>query len=71
MKQIIIFIIALSLTACEAYGDKYDGLIVVDGNGNKYQLKHRIADVYFVHNITEAQEDNPYVNQANSKMVNK
>ena len=70
MRQFIILIIALSLTACGAYGDKYDGLIVVDGNGNKYQLKHRGGDLYFVSSISEQQKYNPYVNQANSKMVN-
>jgi hypothetical protein len=29
-------------------GDRYDGKIVKDKDGNIYQLKHNIGDTYFV-----------------------
>lgn len=70
MKCIIVLVLALSLAACGVYGDKYDGLIVVDGNGTKYRLKHRIADVYFVEDLT-VKDENTAVNQANTKLLGK
>ena len=70
MKLEIILAVALALllTACN---DKQDQLIVVDGNGKKYMLKHHLGDTYFVRELSGITEANDYVKQANSKLESK
>lgn len=68
LKIILSVAFALLLTACN---DKQDNLIVVDGNGNKYMLKHHLGDTYFVREISGVTEVNDYVKQANSKLESK
>lgn len=54
------------LTGCG--GDKYDQLIVVDGNGQKYVLRHNIGDNYFINKIPD-DSTNSYISEANSKII--
>jgi hypothetical protein len=69
MKTLLsIVLFAVFLVGCEGTtGNKYNQLIVEDGNGQKYVLRHNIGDNYF---ISEIPEDihNLYTVEANSKI---
>lgn len=47
-KKFVFFTLIASVLVSACDGDKYDGLRVVDGEGNVYVLEHSIYDVYFV-----------------------
>lgn len=66
MKKVILFSFCLALFGCGSYGDKYDGLLVADGDGNIYTLKHRLLDVYFV---TKMEKDNGIHAEANKNLL--
>jgi len=51
MKLLTVSAVILLLSGC-SYGDKYDNLKVVDGNGRVLQLKWRFGDNYFVHDLS-------------------
>lgn len=51
------------------YGEKYDGLLVQDGDGNVYKLKHRLLDVYFIQ--IQNQDENGAHDEANKKLIEK
>ena len=68
LKTFLAVALALLLTACN---DKQDNLIVVDGNGQKYMLKHNLGDTYFVRELSGITEVNDYVKQANGKLESK
>lgn len=70
MKLLSILIITLSLSACGVVNDKYDGLIVIDGNGKKYSLKHSFMDAYFIKEIAP-ESKSTYTQEANSKLEGK
>ena len=61
----------LAVTGCT--GDKYDGLLVVDGDGKIYSLEHSIGDVYFVMDMDKATvtKYTKEVIEANNKLKNK
>ena len=67
MKLFSILIIILALSACGVVNDKYDGLVVVDGNGNRYQLKHNYMDTYFIRELPQ-KSDKDWIQDANSKL---
>ncbi len=71
MKLLSIFIITLALSACGAVNDKYDGLIVIDGSGNKYQLKHNVMDTYFIREVPKNNNNPDWIQDANSKIEGK
>jgi len=50
VKYVIITSLALLLIGC-SYGDKYDNLKVVDGNGRVLILVHMAGDLYFVEDL--------------------
>lgn len=50
MKYVIIASLALLLIGC-SYGDKYDNLKIVDGNGRVLILVHRLGDTYFIRDL--------------------
>ena len=66
MKLLSLLIITLALSACGAVNNKYDDLIVVDGNGKKYQLKHNIGDTYFIKEFPQ-DTSKSWIQDANSK----
>lgn len=56
MKKLILLLLALVvLSACSIDGDRFDGLIVVDGNGTKYELKHKAFDIYHIYVVGEVE----------------
>ena len=68
MKKLIFVCVCLAMSGC-TYGDKYDGLIVADGEGNVYTLKHRFIDVYFVRKLEADEKDNNPHSEANKKLL--
>jgi len=66
-KLIILSSSLLTISAC-SINDKHDNLIVSDGNGKKYILKHNIGDTYFVREVVPTNTTH-YVQEANSKIV--
>lgn len=67
IKSTLSITLAILLSACGAVNDKYDGLIVTDGNGKKYILKHNLADAYFIREVQQKPNEH-YVAEANSKI---
>lgn len=69
IKRIACIIIgALALSACSGK-DKHDDLIVQDGNGKKYILKHHIGDTYFVREVFPNSSKSEYVTSANNRIL--
>jgi len=55
MKKIILILLIVGLLmSCTltTTGDKYNGIIVKDGEENFYRLEYVIGDTYFIKNIT-------------------
>lgn len=55
MKNIILLLVVLFLSGC-VDGDRFDKLIVVDGNGGRYLLKHNLGDTYFIDKLSEKEK---------------
>lgn len=66
-KSVLVFVV-IALSAC-SYGDKYDGLLVQDGDGNIYHLVHRFGDVYFVK--IQNKEEKRWSEEANKRLLEK
>ncbi len=68
IKRIVLVISALALSACSG-NDKHDGLVVQDGNGKKYILKHNVVDTYFIHEVLPSSSKSEYVTSANNRIL--
>lgn len=56
------------LSAC-SMGDRLDKLMVADGDGHRYLLKHNIGDTYFIEDLDPKVP--PPFSEVNEKLRNK
>lgn len=68
MKYLLVCLISLLLTGCGTYGNEYDGLMVVDGNGRKLLLRHNVGDTYFITDLDADKVDKSKNYKINEKL---
>lgn len=68
MKKLICILIGLVVLSGCADGDRFDGLVVVDGNARKLVLKHNIGDTYFIDVVGEGNSSKSENQKINEKL---